>query len=146
MRDAVRGMYTPFPEEEVGKGAKWEVLAKIPLSGAIMEVRSIYTLLRVSDADAQANVEMTLSAPPHQPMQNPALPPGATSSLEELSGKGSAKITPRFERLASAGQSQVSSKTVLDVTAGNEKAQVSVLTDVTMVVRAADAKPAPAKK
>lgn len=135
MRDAVRQMYVPFPEEEVGKGAKWEVTSRVPLSGAMMDTKMLYTLTKVDDATANADVETNISAPANQPMQVGQLPPGATATLDSLSGKGTGKVSPSFVHLASNGQNKISMETSFSVNMGNEKVQMKMQSDVAITSR-----------
>lgn len=146
MRDAVRQMYVPFPEEEVGKGAKWEVTSRVPLSGAMMDTKMLYALTKVDEANANADVETTISAPANQPMTVGQLPPGATATLEALSGKGSGKVAPSFVHLASNGSNKISMDTTFSVNMGNEKVQMKMQSDVAITSRPGKAGAAPAAK
>ena len=106
MRDAVRQMYVPFPEEEVGKGAKWDVTSRLPVNGALVDTKLAYALTKVDADAAHADVELSLLAPPNQPMRFGALP-GATATLESLVGKGSGKVSPSLSRLVSTGSNKI---------------------------------------
>lgn len=148
MRDAIRNMYVPFPEEEVGKGAKWEVTSRVPLSGAMMDTKMLYTLTKLDPESAQTDVEVALSAPPNQPMQIAALPPSASATLDSLAGKGSGKVTPSFVRLVGTGNNKLSMEAAFGVAMQGEKVQMKMQSDVVVSMRPAKAPgpPAPAKK
>jgi hypothetical protein len=143
MRDAIRQMYVPFPEEEVGKGAKWEVTSRVPLSGAMMDTKMLYNLIKADGDVVNADVETTLSAPPNQPMQVGALPPGATAMLESLSGKGSGKVAPSLVRLAGSGTNKISMESTFSVAMQGEKMQMKMQSDVAVSSKPGKA-PAPA--
>lgn len=145
MRDAIRQMYVPFPEEEVGKGAKWQVTSRVPLSGALMDTKMLYTLTKLENDGVSADVETTLSAQPNQPMQVAALPPGATATLESLSGKGSGKVAPSFVHLASNGSNKLSMESTFSVAMRGEKVQMTMQSDIGVTSRPGKA-PAGAKK
>lgn len=146
MRDAIRNMYVPFPEEEVGKGAKWEVTSRVPLSGAMMDTKMLYALTKLDADSAQTDVEVALSAPPNQPMQIAALPPSATATLDSLAGKGSGKATPSFVRLVGAGSSKLSMEAAFGVAMQGEKVQMKMQSEVVVSLRPAKAPGPPAPR
>jgi hypothetical protein len=148
MRDAIRNMYVPFPEEEVGKGAKWEVTSRVPLSGAMMDTKMLYTLTKLEAESAQTDVEVALSAPPNQAMQIAALPPNASATLDSLSGKGSGKVSPSFVRLVGTGTNKLAMEAAFGVAMQGEKVQMKMQSDVVVALRPAKAPgpPAPPKK
>lgn len=143
MRDAIRQMYVPFPEEEVGRGAKWEVTSRVPLSGALMDTKLVYTLTKVGASSASANVETDLSAPPSQAMQVAELPPGASATLESLSGKGTGKVEPTLTRLVGTGSNKLSMDFTFNVALRGEKVQMRMRSDLAVSSRPGRA---PAKK
>jgi hypothetical protein len=135
MRDAIRQMYVPFPEEEVGRGAKWEVTSRVPLSGALMDTKLVYTLTRAGPDGASADVETSLSASPNQPMQVAELPPGASATLESLSGKGAGKASPSFARLVGTGSNKLSMDFAFNVALRGEKMPMRMQSDVAVSSR-----------
>ena len=108
LRDALRQMYVPFPEEEVGKGAKWDVTSRLPVSGALVDMKLTYVLTKLEADGVQTDVQSSIDAPPNQPMRIGALPAGATATLESMSGKGTGKVSPSFVRLVSTGSNKKS--------------------------------------
>ena len=145
MRDAIRQMYVPFPEEEVGKGAKWDVTSRLPINGALVDTKLAYTLVKVDAASAQADVETSLLAPPNQAMRMGALP-GATATLESLVGKGSGKVSPSLSRLVGSGTNQVSMESSFSViTKTGQQIQMKMQSDVAVISRPAAA-PARARR
>jgi hypothetical protein len=147
MRDAIRQMYIPFPEEEVGKGAKWDVTSRIPLGGALIDSKMAYTLTKLEADRAEADIAITMTAPPNQPMQIGALPPGATATLDGVSGTGAGKVSPSFVHLVGTSSSKISMESSFSVAMKGEKAQMKMLSDVTAASRPAKAPAvAPAKK
>lgn len=151
MKDAIRNMYMPLPEEEVGKGAKWLVSSRIPLTGAMMDVAATYSLQNLTTDGAQSNVDIVLSAEPNQPLQVDGLA-GATATLDSLSGKGTGKTAPTFSKLVATGNSHVSMQLASSASLRGDKITTKVSTDVTVDIKPgkapapAKAAPAPAKK
>ncbi|HVH43086.1 MAG TPA: DUF6263 family protein [Labilithrix sp.] len=147
IRDAIRNMYMPLPEEEVGKGAKWEVTSRVPISGAMMDVKATYALQKLEADSAQADVELALSAPPNQPMQLPGLPPGASTTLDSLAGKGTGKASPSFVKLVGSGTSKLSMEMTSTTAIQGQKMSMKMSTDIAMSIGPSKAAPAaPAKK
>jgi hypothetical protein len=145
LRDAVRQMYVPFPEEEVGKGAKWDVTSRLPVNGALVDTKLAYALTRLEADGAQADVELSLLAPPNQPMRMGALP-GATATLESLVGKGSGKVSPSLSRLVSPGSNKISIESSFNViTKTGQQIQMKMQSEVAVSARAVAA-PARARR
>jgi hypothetical protein len=145
MRDAIRQMYMPFPEEEVGKGAKWEVTSRIPLNGILLDSKALYTLTKVDKDGVQVDVDTVISAPPNQSMAVPGLPPGGSATLTSLAGRGSGKVSPLFAHLQASATNKVAMETAVSIAAQGESMQMTSTTDVLVTSRPVKA-PAPPKK
>jgi hypothetical protein len=135
VRDSIRQIYVPLPEEEVGKGAKWDVTSHIPVSGAMMDMKMRYSLTALIADGVQADVETNFAAPPNQIMKVAALPPEATATLESMTGQGKSKVETSFSHLIGKGTSNVTSKTALNVAAQGEKLQMNMQSDIALVIR-----------
>lgn len=135
LRDAIRQLYVPFPEEELGKGATWEVTSRIPINGALVDTKMGYVLTKLEAGGAQADVDISLSAPPNQPMRIGALPAGATATLDSLAGKGSGTVSPSFVRLVGTGSNKVSMESTFAVTIRGQKIEMKMQSDVAVVLR-----------
>jgi hypothetical protein len=133
MRDAIRQMYVPLPEEAVGVGARWQVTSRMPISGALMDVAMTYSLKELRTTGMRADVDVTMSAPARQAMTLPGLPPGATAVLDSVSGQGAGKVSPSFTRLAGEGTMHVVVDSAIEVSAKAEHVRMVVHaeTDVT---------------
>jgi hypothetical protein len=141
MRDSIRQMYLPFPEEEVGKGAKWDVTSRMPLGGALIDSKITYTLTKVEADRAEADFAIAMSAPPNQPMQLAGLPPGANATLDSVAGSGSGKVSPSFARLVGTSTSKITMESSFSVTMKGEKAQMKMQSDVAAALRPGKAPP-----
>jgi hypothetical protein len=139
MQDSIRNMYLPFPEEPVGKGAKWQVTWALPVNGARMDVRIGYTLQKLEAGSLDADVETTLSAPPEQTMTLPTLPPDARAVLVSLTGKGVGKASPSLTHLIGTGESRITTSSSVRITLNGQKLDQASRTDMRVTVRPAKA-------
>lgn len=142
MRDTMRNMYVPLPEEAVGKGAKWDVSSRVPVSGAMMDTKITYSLLSLAADSATADVKVALSAPANQPMKLAALPPGAAATLLSLQGEGTGKVTPSFVNLVGSGNNRLTMDSAFRVAMGKENVEMKMATEVAIAVRRGKAHPA----
>lgn len=145
LRDAIRQMYFPLPEEEIGKGGKWEVTSRVPAGGAFLDSRATYTVTALDADSFQVNVNVALVAPPNQKMSPKGMPPDTTATLDSMTGTSSGKATCPLTRLIGTAAVQAATETVMTVTSETtgEKAQIYVVMDLTVAVRPTKA---PAKK
>lgn len=110
VRDGMRSLYAPLPEEEVGKGARWEVTSRQPMP-VLVDVKTNVTLTDIDLQRGRIELKTDLSARAGQPVQPPDAPGNVKMTLEALSGKGSGDSAFSFDRLARDGRSNV----VIDV-------------------------------
>jgi hypothetical protein len=125
----------PLPEEEVGVGARWLVTTRLPLSGAAMDVRMAYTLKELRADGMRAEVDVSMSAPPGQPMKLSTLPPGTSAVLDSLSGEGGGDTSPSFVRLASEGKSHIALESVFEIHAKGQHLRMMMHTDTNVATR-----------
>ncbi|WP_146647396.1 hypothetical protein [Labilithrix luteola] len=118
MRDTLRELYVPLPEEEVGANAKWDVDARMPISGAMVDVKRTYSVKELKADAVKTDITVAMSAPAKQPMRSIPLPPGMTALLDSLKGEGTGKATTPFARLVGESNMQVTLDMAID--AGNE--------------------------
>lgn len=142
MRDAIKNMYMPLPEEEVGKGAKWEVTSRIPTSGAMMDMVATYTLTGLTPDGAQANVDVVLSAEPNQRLDVPGMP-NVTATLDSLSGKTTGQTSPSFTKLVGTANTKATMQLVSSASLHGDKVTTKVTSDITVGIHPTKA---PAKK
>ena len=90
-------MVPPFPEEEVGKGAKWERTMKLDGLDAKMVEKSTYTLIDTSDSGGAVSIVSTQT-----PSGGPPQPTGAGGAVhvDSYLGSGSGTSTFAFGRFA----------------------------------------------
>jgi hypothetical protein len=147
LRESIRQMYVPLPVEEVGTGAKWDVTSRLPLGGALVDTKTSYVVTKLEAEGLQADVEVSMIAPPHQTMRLGTLPAGANASLESLTGKGNGKVSLSFVRLVSTGSNKMAMDSAFGVTMGDQKIQMKMQSQIAVASRPGRAPaPAPAAK
>lgn len=149
LRDSLKDLAMPLPEEEVGVGAKWEVTARTPMAGAMTDIRSVYTLKKLTNDSMTTDIEVTLSAPPNQPMALPNLPPGATATLDSMQGTGKGTATRAFAKLVGQATSHIASDTTMKIKPAPDapEQKLGMKTEVDLTIKPTNAAPpAPAKK
>ncbi|MCL2725961.1 MAG: DUF6263 family protein [Polyangiaceae bacterium] len=136
VRDAVRQVYAPLPEEEVGQGARWAITMKIPISGVTAQATTNYELAEVRNDSVRANVAIEIQAPPNQPMNSQRMPPGTTVILDSMSGKGDRHVNIALTRLVGGGKGRITTDAVMTVQAQNEIAHMTIHNVIEMITRA----------
>lgn len=106
VRDGLRSLYAPLPEEDVGKGARWEVTSRQPMP-VLVDVKTTVTLEDLDPARARVALKTQLSGRPGQPVSPPDAPPNVKMTLESLTGGGTGSSLFAFDRLGREGQSNV---------------------------------------
>ncbi|HIK33794.1 MAG TPA: hypothetical protein IGS17_04665 [Oscillatoriales cyanobacterium M59_W2019_021] len=89
---------TPFPEEAVGMGARWQIDHALKVNGIELTQTAIYELVSLDNNVATLNMTVEQQAPPQQ-LESPGLPPGATVTLNSMQARGEGQVTIRLDRL-----------------------------------------------
>ncbi|GAB4555477.1 MAG: hypothetical protein Tsb0013_18230 [Phycisphaerales bacterium] len=81
-----------FPEQPVAPGAVWHTMRKQDAGGFEVSIISTFTLEKIEGdtATLSADIHQVI---PSQKMNNDNLPPGATATIKDASGAGSATMT-----------------------------------------------------
>lgn len=109
MRQQMRQMSAPFPEEAVGVGARWEV--RMPISTDMFRIDQVatYKLVKLEGDVVEMEVELSQSAAP-QDIKVPNLPT-AKARLQTMSSTGGGRMRVALGRLVP--ESSMNSKTHL---------------------------------
>jgi len=107
-------MGAPFPTEEVGIGAKWQVKTRLEQMGIRLSQVATYELLSFSGHTGKIKVQLKQSAPGGR-MQLPGLPPGAKAKLKGMTGSGSGELAFDLERGVPDGQIDTESEVTVQV-------------------------------
>jgi hypothetical protein len=112
-------MGAPFPAEEVGVGARWQVKTRLDQMGIRLSQVATYELLSFSGHGGKIKVKLTQSAPGGR-MQLPGLPPGAKAKLQGMTGSGSGELAFDLERGVPDGQIDTESEVTVQVDLGGQ--------------------------
>lgn len=88
MRQSLRQLSSPFPEEAVGRGARWDTSYRITQNGLSIDQVAHVELAALDGDKGRMNITLTQSAPA-QTMSPPGLPPGVKMKLVSLASSGS---------------------------------------------------------
>lgn len=91
MRQQIRQMSSPFPEEPVGQGAKWVVHMPIDTPALKLTQKATYVLESLEGDTCTLKMDLEQTAPP-QEMKAPNMPSGASAHLKSLASKGSGNM------------------------------------------------------
>ncbi len=133
IRESLRNLCAPFPEEAVGQGARWQVdtTATVPLRIA---QKTVFSLRSVTPKTAELDAKVEQSAP-RQKVSTAGLPPGASTELESLKGRGQSKVTSTFAQLVPVSRMSLDNDTVTSIEQDGNKVQVSTALHMEMSIR-----------
>jgi hypothetical protein len=114
-------MVPSFPDEEVGKGAKWERSMKIDALDAKVVEKSTYTLLDTSDSGGTVSVVSVQTTPGGPPQAGGA---AGGIHIDAFAGNGSGTSTFAFNRFAPSSTDDVSTTLSLSGSQGGQMKHV----------------------
>jgi hypothetical protein len=121
LRQTVRELAPPFPEEEVGRGAKWERTGKVVTqTGTVSQIQD-YTLSALNADVGTLDIALKQTAPP-QTLGGPDSPFGADVKLEKLDTTGKGSST--FDLGHLIPKSDVNATTIMVFSGNGEDGQV----------------------
>jgi hypothetical protein len=88
MSQSFESMVTPLPQEQVGVGARWQVVSRLSSSGADLLQSAIYTLKSRNGARASLDVSVVQFAA-NDTIHTPQMPAGMTAKVKNFSSTGS---------------------------------------------------------
>jgi len=94
MRQTLRDLAAPFPQEEVGVGAKWQKLSALAGKDSRVNQSETFTLEELAGTRGALDDVLAQTAPP-QLLRGPTAPLGAQPRMESMLASGDAKI--RFD-------------------------------------------------
>jgi len=128
LQDAFGNIATPFPEEPIGPGAKWE--AKMPIKSQGMNIDQTVTYEIVSlEGDHLAIRAAIAQTAPKQKMQSPAMP-GVKLDLLKMSGSAKLELALNLGQLMpSSGSLKEHTELSLGTCAGAQQQTMSMNMD-----------------
>jgi hypothetical protein len=131
MKDFVRQLVAPLPEEAVGPGARWEV--KMPIKSQGMTIDQTATYEEVSlEGDRLTAKNTTVQHADNQKIQNPAMPT-LKMDLTKMVGSGSGEHTSDLTHLLpTTGTGKVHSETSMTMNMGGQKQAMTMKMDMNL--------------
>jgi hypothetical protein len=135
IKQTARELATPFPDEAIGKGAKWEKTTKVDAREAKATQKETYTLVDLGGDKGKVEVVTNLTSPGAKNSGEPIRLEGMTST-----GKGGSA----FDLARIAPTSTLDATTVMNLIATDENGDAQKLKMTTRgIVKVAPAAPAP---
>ncbi len=91
MASAFGEVSAPFPDEPVGKGARWQVSTEVEQLGMKMKQQATYTLVKLDGDKGTTNIQLKQSAPGSH-IQIPGVPLDVQSDLLGMTGSGKGEM------------------------------------------------------
>jgi hypothetical protein len=98
VRQTLRDIAAPLPEEAVGRGARWEKLSQLTAKDARVTQTETFTLVDLTGDRGVVDDVLAQTAPP-QPLAAPGQPPGTQARMESMLVSGGAKMHFDLSRL-----------------------------------------------
>jgi hypothetical protein len=98
VRQTLRDVAAPFPEEEVGLGARWQKLSQLASRDARVTQTEAFTLTQVTATAGALDDVLAQTAPP-QPLLSPGGAPGTEARIESMLASGDGKTLFDLTRL-----------------------------------------------
>jgi hypothetical protein len=98
VRQTLRDVAAPFPEEEVGIGARWRKLSQLDEKEALVTQAETFRLVDLHGTQGTLDDALAQTAPP-QALHGPGMPPGTRARMESMLASGQAKVRFDLSRL-----------------------------------------------
>jgi hypothetical protein len=100
IRQTLRDIAAPFPEEEVGAGARWEKLSQLASRDERITQSETFTLVDLGDAGDHGSLDdMLAQTAPPQPLLGSGGPSGGQARIESMLASGDGKTHFELSRL-----------------------------------------------
>ena len=111
VRQTLHDLAPPFPDEPVGRGARWEKLSRLSSKDARLSQTDSFTLLELGKTGGTIDDVLAQTAP-SQPLATPGTP-GAQARMDSMLASGDGKTT--FDRSRLAPQTRFEGTTTMVV-------------------------------
>ena len=134
MQQTFDQMGAPFPEEEIGVGAKWQVRTKLEQMGIKLTQTAVYELSALTGDTGKIKLKLEQTAPGGN-MELPGLPAGATAKLVGMKGSGKGELEFDLGRSIPKGRIDTKSEVKVQVSMGSEKQEMSTKMEAKVVFK-----------
>jgi hypothetical protein len=129
VRQTLRDVAVPWPEEDVGRGARWQKISQLDAKGSHLTQTDTFTLVDVQ-GDAGAVDDMLAQTAPPQVLRSPGVPSGADAKMESMLASGSWKTRFDLTRLVPQTKFDGTTTMVVSGQSGSDSSR-----RITMVMR-----------
>ncbi|MCC6897660.1 MAG: hypothetical protein IT377_01730 [Polyangiaceae bacterium] len=134
MQQTFDQMGAPFPEEEIGVGAKWQVKTKLEQMGIKLTQTANYELSALTGDTGKIKLQLQQTAPGGN-MELPGLPAGATAKLVGMKGSGKGELEFDLARSIPKGRIDTKSEVKVQVSMASDKQEMSTKMEAKVVFK-----------
>ncbi|HEY3817073.1 MAG TPA: hypothetical protein VGL81_07880 [Polyangiaceae bacterium] len=98
IRQTLRDIAVPLPEEEVGRGARWQRTSQLDTKGSRLTQTDTFTLTELGATGGAVDDVLAQTAPP-QPLRAPGMAAGTEARMESMLASGDGKTHFDLSRL-----------------------------------------------
>jgi hypothetical protein len=99
VRQTLRDVAAPLPDEDVGKGARWQKTSQIDAKDARVAQTDTFTLVSLDASDKGKLEDVLAQTAPPQPLRAPGMPEGSRMRMDSMLASGGAKTSFDLSRL-----------------------------------------------
>jgi hypothetical protein len=130
VRQTLRDIAAPFPEEDIGIGARWQKISELDAKGSRLTQTDTFTLVDPVPGDISTVDDVLAQTAPSQLLRTPGMNSGAEARMESMLASGDAKT--RFDLSRLVPQTRFTGTTTMIVSGQSGQAGTQ---RVTMVMR-----------
>jgi hypothetical protein len=130
----LRDLAAPFPEEEVGKGARWQKLSQIDSRDARVTQTETFTLTDVQ-GDRGTLDDVLAQTAPSQPLLAPGVPPHVHARMDSMLASGDARTRFDLTRLVPRTSYDGTTTMVVSGSLGDGSRRVTMVMRVGIVLQ-----------
>ena len=123
MKQSMKQMSAPLPEEPVGRDARWQVTMPVETPAMNLTQVATYTLSEIQGDKVKFDITIKQSAPP-QEIDTPGAAPGVKVSLESLKSSGKGTVELQMTNLVPTSITNMTTTYV--VSANNQKIKTTM--------------------
>jgi hypothetical protein len=131
VRESLRQMAMPLPEEPVGTGARWHVAGRLEAQGLRLDFKNNFRAVEVAPPRLALEWTVDQSAEP-QPLPAQGLPPGARGTLDSLKSTGAGQGLMDLTSLAHRGSARVNTGVASTIEVEGQRMQLHAETALTL--------------
>jgi hypothetical protein len=143
VRQTLRDLAAPLPEEEVGRGARWQKISEIDAKGSRLTQTDTFTLSEVH-GDKGTLDDVLAQTAPSQALYGPGAPQAAPMRMESMLASGNARTLFELSHLVPQTKYDGTTTMVVSGPSGADSVRrVTMVMRVGIEIRPAAAPPAP---